>query len=108
MNLKKALAAAVAATLLAGNALASTAWLAGPSVADASQPASFSGGGFPAAATVQVRMEGDGATATQSTAVADADGKLAVQVTPPASGSYTVTVLDLAGTVLATASFVCP
>lgn len=108
MNLRKALAAAVATTLVAGSALASTTWLAGPSILDVSQSGAFTGGGFPAAATVQVRIQSEGGVATQNSAVVGADGNLVVEVTPPASGSYTVTVLDLAGTDLATVSFICP
>lgn len=96
-------------TLLAGAVLATGAWagtpfFSGPSMAKASAPAQFQGGGFAPNAAVTVMIKSPSGAASGYGAVTGAAGELRYTLVAAQAGPYTLTVTDSGGKPLATAT----
>ena len=94
--------------LIATAAIASAPFISGPSLLQAADSGAFIGGGFTPDATVQVRILDPAGTQSVSTVQVGGDGSVAFTVTPRGEGVHSVALMDLAGTTLATASFLSP
>ena len=105
VSLVRRAAMSAAAVVLVGHAWAAGPWLAGPSILTIAERGTFSGGGFAPAASVQVRTQDPTGNQSVVQVQAGADGSLVIEVAPAVEGLHTLSVLDSAGAVLTSASF---